>query len=120
MRQLLHWTPRILAVVFALFLALFAMDVFGEFESITETLIALFMHLIPTFLLLAATAIAWRWRIAGGAIFIALGVVSIGYFNTYRSPISFLLISMPAIIVGVLFIWDGWRARTQNMGKAGV
>lgn len=119
MRRLLHWSPRVLAVGFALFLALFAMDVFGEFESIGGTLIALFMHLIPTFLLLIAAAIAWRNPVSGGALFLLLGVLSIVQFDTYEHPISFLLVSFPAFVVGVLFIWDGWQtSRGANHRQA--
>ena len=29
-KQLLFWTPRILGILFALFLSMFALDVFGE------------------------------------------------------------------------------------------
>jgi len=69
----LHWVPRILGIVFILFVSLFAVDVFGEGNSILETLTALVIHLIPSFLLLAALLISWRWSWAG-FLFILLGM----------------------------------------------
>lgn len=113
MHRMLHWTPRVLAVGFALFLALFALDVFGAFDTVGETAIALFMHLIPTFILLAAAAIAWRWQLAGGLVFLALGVVSVFFFHTYEHIVTFLTVSVPAFIVGVLFLWDRWQNRER-------
>jgi hypothetical protein len=54
-----------LGIVFILFVSVFAGDVFGEGNSILETLTALVIHLIPSFLLLAALLISWRWSWAG-------------------------------------------------------
>jgi len=109
MRDILHWTPRVLAIAFALFLALFALDIFSEKLTIGKTVIALLMHLIPTFLLLLVVAIAWRWRLVGGILFVLLGTASIFVFHTYREPISFMVISLPIFVVGVLFIWDAFN-----------
>lgn len=111
MQRIAHWTPRVLAIGFALFLAIFALDVFGEFNTIWETAVALFMHLIPTFLLLIATGIAWRMPVIGGGLFVLLGVLSIVQFNTLEHPISFFIVSVPAFIVGILFLWDAWVER---------
>ncbi len=58
----LLWLPRILCILFAAFISIFALDVFGAGYTASETLVALFMHLIPTGLILIALAIAWRWE----------------------------------------------------------
>ena len=42
-KSLLFWTPRALCFLFALFLGLFAMDVFGEGRGVWGTVVALFM-----------------------------------------------------------------------------
>ena len=44
----LYWAPRILSIIFAGFISLFALDVFNEGHSFWETLLALAVHLIPT------------------------------------------------------------------------
>lgn len=105
----LTWTPRLLAMAFIAFLALFALDVFGEYTTIWETFVALFMHLLPKIILLLALVIAWRWKLLGGVIFFALGVVSVFFFGTYEHIISFLLVSAPALVIGILFFVDGMR-----------
>ncbi len=105
--QWLKWTPRILAIVFILFLALFALDVFGMYNTIWETTVALFMHLIPNFLLLIALIIAWRWPVPGGSLFILLGIASIFAFDTTRMISTLLMITLPPVVIGVLFIVYG-------------
>ena len=59
-KRLLFWLPRGFCLLFAAFISLFALDVFSEGYSLGETLVALFMHLIPTFVILLALAVAWR------------------------------------------------------------
>jgi len=61
-KKVLYWAPRVSCIAFALFLSLFAMDVFGEGLGFWRTLFALFMHLIPTFVVLLILALAWRWN----------------------------------------------------------
>ncbi|RPH91931.1 MAG: hypothetical protein EHM72_18180, partial [Calditrichaeota bacterium] len=74
-RKLLYWSPRVLCIVFAAFTALFAMDVFDGSRGFLETLLALFMHLIPTFALIAVLVVSWRWEWIGGVVFILLAVL---------------------------------------------
>jgi hypothetical protein len=52
------WAPRVFALGVAAFLALFALDVFEEGLGFPQVLVPLRMHLIPTFVLLAVTALA--------------------------------------------------------------
>jgi len=53
-KKVLYWTPRGLCIAFALFLSMFAMDVFGEGWLLAD-FVSPFMHLIPVFVLL------WSW-----------------------------------------------------------
>jgi hypothetical protein len=115
----LYWIPRVLAVVFILFISLFALDVFSEYDTLREIIRALFMHLIPSFLLIIVTAIAWRWRLTGGILFVLLGLVSIAFFNTYWHIVTFLFISLPPILLGLLFIWES-HIRPSDMNRNGL
>lgn len=112
-KRWLTWIPRLLTVAFVGFLALFAMDVFSEYDNLRDTLVALFMHLIPNFILLIALLIAWRYKIVGGVIFLILGVISVFAFGTYAHIITFLIVSLPAYIIGLLFILDGFFDRNE-------
>lgn len=110
LQKITHWLPRILAIFGVLFLGIFAMDVFVEYETLSDIAVALTMHLIPSFVLVVATIIAWRWRVIGGVIFVALGLFSILFFNTPQYLASFLIVTVPPLVVGFLFLWDGIMA----------
>ena len=68
-KRFLFWLPRVLSALFAAFISLFALDVFGAGYGFWETIWALFVHLIPTWLILAALAISWRWECWAGFCF---------------------------------------------------
>ena len=106
--QVLFWSPRILTIIYILFISLFALDVFSEY-SFPEALIALFMHLIPTFLLIGLLVIAWKKEFIGGIIFLVLAVVFTIFFNTYRELITLLLISGPVFLIGTLFLINHYK-----------
>lgn len=103
----LYWAPRILSILFILFISMFALDVFVEGSSITQILIGLFMHLIPSFVLIIFLLISCRYEIFGGIAFILAGITYM--LMVIRSPFEWYMISWsliiagPAFIVGILF-----------------
>jgi hypothetical protein len=111
-KRLLFWTPRILCLLFAAFISMFALDVFGEHRGFWQTVLALLMHLIPTALLLLALAISWRWEWFGAVLFPALGVFYM--VSTWgRFPwLTYLLISGPLFLLGALFLIN-WMLRAE-------
>jgi hypothetical protein len=115
--RLLHWTPRILGLLFAAFVSVFALDVFGEGYTFWQTILALTMHLIPTAVVLGALAISWRWGWAGGLVFLALGawylVTSWGRFHWS----AYVVIAGPLFLLGLLFEIDWWYARLRTMSS---
>ena len=98
-RQLLFWMPRLLGILFALFLSLFALDVFNAGYGFAETLLALLMHLIPTGLVVISLAIAWRWEWIGATLFIALACIYLA-----ASSGGSWIISGPLFLLGILFL----------------
>ncbi len=74
-RRVLFWAPRALSIAFIAFLGLFALDVFGAGYGFWKTLLALTMHLIPNFVLIAVVVLAWRWEWIGATLFAAAGVL---------------------------------------------
>jgi hypothetical protein len=100
--------------LFAIFISLFALDVFMEGYGLWETIAALFMHLIPTAIILGVLAIAWRWEKIGGILFVLLGVAYIALFwDPERLP-GYLVISGPLFLVGILFLLDGLLIRESR------
>jgi hypothetical protein len=74
-RRALFWAPRALSIAFIAFLGLFALDVFEVGYGFWKTLLALTMHLIPNFVLIAVVVLAWRWEWIGATLFAAAGVL---------------------------------------------
>jgi hypothetical protein len=105
----LYWTPRVLGILFACFVSLFALDVFGEHYRPLQLLVALAMHLVPTALVVAALLVAWRWEGVGALLFIGLGVyyiaVSWGHFRWD----AYLAIAGPLVLAGLLFLLSWLR-----------
>jgi hypothetical protein len=110
--RLLYWAPRALAIVFAAFISLFALDVFSEEYRFWEKVLAFVIHLIPTYLVFIALAVAWRWERVGGFLFLALGLFYIVMAWDPSQWIAYLIISGPLFLLGILFIVSGqWRRR---------
>jgi hypothetical protein len=108
--NLLYWTPRILGILFALFISLFAMDVFNEGYTLPDLLIALLMHMIPTAMVVIALVIAWRWEWVGAVLFIGLGIFYIVWAWGSFHISAYLGISGPLIVTGMLFLIN-WLLR---------
>lgn len=102
--KILFWAPRVLGIVFIMFLAIFALDVFEPGKSINYYVVALLMHLVPNFILTALLFIAWKHEKVGGIAITLIAVCFTLFFKTYREPMSFILISLPVFTIGLLFL----------------
>jgi hypothetical protein len=105
MGVLAHWGSRVGSLLFAAFIALFALDVFGTYQGL-ELAFALAMHLIPAGLVLAVAALGWRWPVLGAIGFLVLAgayVTSVGF----ERPLSWYgAICGPALLLSALFFFD--------------
>lgn len=109
-------TARVLALAMILFISLFAADVFVEGRGFWETLKALLVHLIPTFLLVCVLFIAWRNERWGSALYLLLGLAYILVAYGKFDGLTMLVISGPLLLTGVLF-WLSWRNRKRFSGR---
>ena len=103
-KRVLYWAPRILSILFAIFVSLFALDVFGVGYSFWETLLALLIHLIPTLAILIVLAISWRWEWIGVVLFVFLATFYLVRFGGQSHWSTNLMMSGPPFLVGILFI----------------
>ncbi len=101
-KKLLFWIPRILSILFILFLSLFATDVFNEY-TFPDVLLALFMHLIPSFVLLAILVLSWKNDLCGGSLYF-LGWIGflLFFWNREHLGVQFLLFS-PLLVTSLMF-----------------
>lgn len=112
MKRVLFWTPRALGVLFAIFMSVFALDVFGEGYGQWQAIAALLLHLIPTFVVVIGLIIAWRWEWVGAILFNALAASYVAW-AWGRFPLgAYLSISGPLVLIGVLFLLN-WTYRAQ-------
>ena len=117
--ELLYWAPRVLCVVFALFISMFALDVFEHGGGFGQTLLALVLHLIPTILFLMVVWASWRREWIGGTLFPFLGGLYIlwAWNKPFGQWSTLLLIAGPLVVTGALFLLN-WHYRSELRGKA--
>jgi len=110
LKSILFWTPRVFTLFFAIFLSLFALDVFNSGYPLWKIPIALFMHLIPVFIILGVLLLSWKWEWVGGIVYIVLGFYYLLKMWNGRHIETLLIISLPLFILGILFL-IGWLFR---------
>jgi len=119
--KFLYWTPRILSILFILFLSMFALDIFDINLGFWGTIVGLFMHLIPSFILIILLVVAWKYEWVGGIAFILAGILYIilllinPQLEWYMLSWS-LIIAGPAFIVGILWILN-WKNKKKLKKK---
>ncbi len=107
----LLWAPRILAILFIIFISLFSLDVFGEGYGFWGTLFALFMHLIPSFILVITLWISWKKQLFGGIAFLMISVLFAIMIK--GEIISQALITAPIFLTGALFLANYFLAKKE-------
>jgi len=118
MKKYIYWTPRILSIIFILFLSLFALDVFEGNSGFWNTFLALLIHLIPIFILIVLLIISWKHEIVGGIAFILGGLLYIILllirpgFELYKLSWS-MIVAGPAFAIGILWILN-WKKRKRG------
>ena len=121
--KIVHWVPRILCILAILFVGMFALDSFAPERTFWQNLGAFLIQLIPTFVLIALLIVAWKWELIGGIAFVIIGLVMSPFIYNHnfrmsqsvgKSLLVLLIITVPFIIVGVLFIVSHYLKKKQN------
>ena len=118
--KFIYWTPRILSILFLLFLAMFSLDIFGNNYTFWQTVLGLLIHNIPTFVLAIILIVSWKHEIVGGIAFILAGLFYIlmsliilvrdsnqEWYTIFWS----LTLSGPAFLIGILFLINWFRKK---------
>jgi hypothetical protein len=71
------------------------------------------MHLLPTFAVLLALAIAWSWERTGGMLFVGLGACYIISFGVRLIWSVYLIIAGPLFLAGLLFLVN-WKVKARQ------
>ncbi|MBS3075077.1 hypothetical protein J4429_01315 [Candidatus Pacearchaeota archaeon] len=107
----LYWSPRILSILFLLFLAIFSLDIFESCNSFLECLIGLFMHNIPVLILAILLWISWKRELIGTITFTlgGLAYITMIMINSINNGFEWyylvwsLQIACPSFIIA--FLW---------------
>ena len=120
--RFIYWTPRILGIIFILFLMMFSLDVFEPGLTVWQIIIGLFMHNLPALILLIFLIISWKYEIVGGIVFILVGLLYILLLATssnfeWYMLIWSLTISGPAFLIGILFFINCFSKKNNLKNK---
>jgi hypothetical protein len=107
----IYWLPRALGILFAVFLSVFALDVFQQGYNAVHVALALVIHLLPAAAIVVLLALAWRWEGPGGAAFIVLALLYLFTASGQYKWTAYAVISGPLLVIGVFFMIGWWRTR---------
>jgi len=105
----LRYTSRIALVTITTFWFIFALLSGSEkFGGGIKGLLLNIPNALPWLLLFAVVYVAWKWEFIGGLAITLIGLFTIFFFQTYKSLITLLGISLPLLIIGV-FLLLSWQ-----------
>jgi hypothetical protein len=96
-------------MLFILFVALFSLDVFNRNSNLLQIFLALFMHLVPVWILLVTLMLAWRWPLTGSITYLLIGITYLLVFH----PNVFAILYVPVFALSLLFFVNWHLDRTS-------
>lgn len=114
------WISRIALIIYSLMLSLFAFDVFDPNDPILYRLGGFLIHLLPSLLLVLVLILTWKKPLPAGILFFIAGIGFTFLFRTYKEFLTFLIISLPLILIGVLYILSHFVMKSsEKLNKQG-
>ncbi|PLX11078.1 MAG: hypothetical protein C0598_08930, partial [Marinilabiliales bacterium] len=102
----ISWILRILLIIIILVFALFSLDVFEDGKGIWEIIAGLFMHNLPSLVMIIILFIAWKNELMGGVLLL-LGVIGFGIFLFFKIDNfmygTVILLGIP-FLIGIMFV----------------
>jgi hypothetical protein len=107
--KIIHWAPRVAALLIIFFVGLFSLDVFGTGAPPLEVLIGFLIHNIPSIAMLLLLIFAWKRPVVGFVAFLIAAVAFAVFFvrDIYALP-NLLLFVLPILLIASLFYAD-WQ-----------
>ena len=114
--KFLHWTPRILSILFVALLFLFSLDGFGQLAG-WQLVLGTLIHLAIPVIVLVGVIVAWKRDLVGAVIFFFF-VIYYVFMAGFDRPWSwYVSISGPAAIVGILYLLNWFQTRKTSIKK---
>ncbi len=107
--KIIHWAPRVAAILITGFISLFSLDVFETQAPPLELLGGFLIHNIPSIALIVLLVFAWKRPVVGFVAFLAAGILFAAFFvrSFYALP-NLLLFVLPILLIACLFYID-WK-----------
>lgn len=107
--KIIHWAPRLAALLIIFFVGLFSLDVFGMGASPLEVLAGFLMHNLPSIAMLVLLIFAWKRPVVGFVAFLMAAAAFAFFFvrDIYALP-NLLLFVLPILLIASLFYAD-WQ-----------
>ena len=102
--KILGWSARTIIFLVIVIMAMFSLDVFEMNKTLGEKLFGLLIHNIPVLILVIILIIAWEKELIGGVLFIVASLIFMFKFNTFTSNNGTLVIFVPILVAGILFM----------------
>jgi len=107
--RVIHWAPRLAAILIIFFVSLFSLDVFEMEATPLELLGGFIMHSLPAIVMLVLLIFAWKRPAVGFVAFlIAAALFAILFVRSIYSLPNLLLFVFPILLVAFLFYAD-WK-----------
>lgn len=116
-RTTILWIPRVLAMILAILLAMFAMDVFLEGNDFWQTSEDFVTHLIPALSVVIILVIGWR---RDGLASIGFLVLAVAYFvalSGWKHVPETLTLTLPPLGISLAFFARMRLLRSANTGS---
>ena len=107
--RIIHWAPRLAAILIIFFVGLFSLDVFGTGAPPLEVLAGFLMHNIPSIAMLVLLIFAWKRPVVGFVAFLIVAAAFVVFFvrDIYALP-NLVLFVLPILLIASLFYAD-WQ-----------
>jgi hypothetical protein len=120
------WIARICGIMAIMFISMFALDAFED-GTVLHKLAAFGMHMIPSVVLFLVLILAWRYELAGGIVFILIGIglapfiYQLNFVRTHSIGVCLgilAMVNLPFVIVGTLFALSYFIIKKQGMSSS--
>ncbi len=107
--RIIHWAPRIAALLLIFFVSLFSLDVFEMDAPPLQLLGGFILHSLPAIAMLVLLIFAWKRPAVGFVAFsIAAALFAILFVHSLYALPNLLLFVIPILLVAFLFYAD-WK-----------
>jgi hypothetical protein len=107
--KIIHFAPRLAAILIIFFVGLFSLDVFEMQASPLELLAGFLIHNIPSIGMLVLLILSWKRPVVGFGAFLIAGTLFAFFFvrDEYALP-NLLIFVFPILLIACLFYAD-WK-----------